>query len=774
MTVDLYSNIPAELRLLPNWVLWKYLPKKGSDKPVKMPFQPNGILAKVNNPSTWVTFDEAFNAFQMGGYEGLGFVFTNTEYAGIDLDDAHGDALIIEHQLKIFNEFDSYSEVSPSGNGLHIIVKGSVPRGKRRSNVEIYSTSRFFTMTGNVYSNRNTIADRQELLSILWENLGGHNETNDYEVIDEDEQESDEVIIERATNAINGDKFIKLYDGRWREVFPHIPLDQGPSEADFALVDIIAFYTQNLAQISRIFYNSALGKRDKVKRKDYMQRMLKRSFDNKPLPIDFDSLQNAVTQKLNGVVAQRLEPVAHNGLDVGSNPTSPTNFEYTPPPGLMGDIARFIYDASPRQAAEISIAAAISLMAGVCGKAYNISGTGLNMYVLTLAKTGRGKEAAASGIDKIMNAVRKQVPTSSRFIGPGIINSGQSLIKHLNHTSDCFLSVLGEFGVTIDRISSPFASSADKALYQNLLDLYNKSGYGQSIKASIYSKKEDSTTATMSPAVSIFGESTHKLFYSALNEDMIAAGLLPRFLIIEYNGKREYLNKKSHLVEPQLPLIQNMSALIAHCETIIHSNKVINVQTDEDAQRLLDDLDKSSTDNINNAHDDVIAELWNRAHMKVLRLSALIAVGVNPFTPVITVEHAKWALDLVQNDIRMLTSRFEAGEVGKHTGENKQVKEVLRMVKEFYTRDWDYHKKYFKEEKMHQRRVMPLTYFSRRLQGVAIFNDGKTKASVAINQTLKTLCERDIIREVPKTQSRNDFNTEQICYILNDMTVLDQ
>lgn len=774
MTVDLYSNIPAELRLLPNWVLWKYLPKKGSDKPVKMPFQPNGILAKVNNPSTWVTFDEAFNAFQMGGYEGLGFVFTNTEYAGIDLDDAHGDALIIEHQLKIFNEFDSYSEVSPSGNGLHIIVKGSVPRGKRRSNVEIYSTSRFFTMTGNVYSNRNTIADRQELLSILWENLGGHNETNDYEVIDEDEQESDEVIIERATNAINGDKFIKLYDGRWREVFPHIPLDQGPSEADFALVDIIAFYTQNLAQISRIFYNSALGKRDKVKRKDYMQRMLKRSFDNKPLPIDFDSLQNAVTQKLNGVVAQRLEPVAHNGLDVGSNPTSPTNFEYTPPPGLMGDIARFIYDASPRQAAEISIAAAISLMAGVCGKAYNISGTGLNMYVLTLAKTGRGKEAAASGIDKIMNAVRKQVPTSSRFIGPGIINSGQSLIKHLNHTSDCFLSVLGEFGVTIDRISSPFASSADKALYQNLLDLYNKSGYGQSIKASIYSKKEDSTTATMSPAVSIFGESTHKLFYSALNEDMIAAGLLPRFLIIEYNGKREYLNKKSHLVEPQLPLIQNMSALIAHCETIIHSNKVVNVQTDEDAQRLLDDLDKSSTDNINNAHDDVIAELWNRAHMKVLRLSALIAVGVNSFTPVITVEHAKWALDLVQNDIRMLTSRFEAGEVGKHTGENKQVKEVLRMVKEFYTRDWDYHKKYFKEEKMHQRRVMPLTYFSRRLQGVAIFNDGKTKASVAINQTLKTLCERDIIREVPKTQSRNDFNTEQICYILNDMTVLDQ
>jgi len=439
----------------------------------------------------------------------------------------------------------------------------------------------------------------------------------------------------------------------------------------------------------------------------------------------------------------------------------------------MGEIAQFIYDASPRQAPEISLAAAIGLMAGICGKAYNISGTGLNMYVLTLAKTGRGKEAAASGIDKLMNAIRMQVPTSSRFIGPGIINSGQSLIKHLNHTSDCFLSVLGEFGITIDKISSPFASSADKALYQNLLDLYNKSGHGQSIKASIYSKKEDSTSATMSPAVSILGESTHKLFYSALNEDMISAGLLPRFLIIEYNGKREYLNKNSYLAQPSFTLIEKLASLAAHCETVIHSQKVVNVQADDAAQKMLDDLDKSSTDNINAAYDDVIAELWNRAHMKVLRLSALIAVGVNPYQPLIIPDYVEWATNIVQHDIKMLSSKFEAGEIGKHTAENKQAKEIIRMVKDYYTRDWDYIKKYFKEEKMHKRRVMPLTYFSRRLQGIAIFNDGRTKPSVAINQCLQLMCDRDILREMPKTQSRKDFDTEQKCYVLNDMSILD-
>jgi hypothetical protein len=73
---------------------------------------------------------------------------------------------------------------------------------------------------------------------------------------------------------------------------------------------------------------------------------------------------------------------------------------------------------------------------------------------------------------------------------------------------------------------------------------------------------------------------------------------------------------------------------------------------------------------------------------------------------------------------------------------------------------------------MFQRGVIPLTYFSKRLSGLSVFNDGRVKASVAINQVLTTLCERDSIREVPKLQARNDFNTEQRCYIVNDTDLL--
>ena len=139
---------------------------------------------------------------------------------------------------------------------------------------------------------------------------------------------------------------------------------------------------------------------------------------------------------------------------------------------------------------------------------------------------------------------------------------------------------------------------------------------------------------------------------------------------------------------------------------------------------------------------------------------------------VILPSYVEWSLALVTNDINSLSSRFEAGEVGKHTGEIKQVKEVIRMINDYHKKDWDYIKKYSKSEKMYKAGVIPLTYFSSRLSGLNTFNDGRVKASVAINQTLQTLCDRDSIREVPKPQLAKDFGTSQKCYIIHDMDLL--
>ena len=139
-----FERIPSELKALKQWILWKREQLENS-KSTKIPYSTFHNLASVTNPNDWSTFDSVVATYNLGGFDGIGFVFTeNDPYTGIDLDDAEGDAVIYERQLKIFKEFSSYSELSPSGKGLHIIVKGKVESGRRKSKIEIYSAKRYF------------------------------------------------------------------------------------------------------------------------------------------------------------------------------------------------------------------------------------------------------------------------------------------------------------------------------------------------------------------------------------------------------------------------------------------------------------------------------------------------------------------------------------------------------------------------------------------------------------------------------------------------------
>jgi putative DNA primase/helicase len=80
-------------------------------------------------------------------------VFTKSDpYVGIDFDDCFNDETLAPTVLKFVGKLNSYTEFSPSGNGLHTIIKGGLPAGGLRHNkIEVYDTGRFFTVTGNMY-----------------------------------------------------------------------------------------------------------------------------------------------------------------------------------------------------------------------------------------------------------------------------------------------------------------------------------------------------------------------------------------------------------------------------------------------------------------------------------------------------------------------------------------------------------------------------------------------------------------------------------------------
>ncbi len=150
-----FDRIPSRMKRYHNWILYR-LEDQGREKPTKVPYGITGSRAKTNDPSTWSSFDEALSAFQRGGYAGLGFVFTGTPFVGVDIDgcvDPGTGAISPEAQdaVRILN---SYTELSQSGRGLHIIIEGKLPAGRRRNGVfEMYGegSPRYFAMTGNLY-----------------------------------------------------------------------------------------------------------------------------------------------------------------------------------------------------------------------------------------------------------------------------------------------------------------------------------------------------------------------------------------------------------------------------------------------------------------------------------------------------------------------------------------------------------------------------------------------------------------------------------------------
>jgi len=243
-----------------------------------------------------------------------------------------------------------------------------------------------------------------------------------------------------------------------------------------------------------MFLASELGRRDKAKRPDYVGYMLNKCFDRMLPPVDLDGLNNQLREAIEArkrAEMQNLVEINDRVENTGEDIVDPG--KYLPPPGLLGEIAQFIYRQSPRPIPEIALAGAIGLMSGIVGRSFNVSNTGLNQYVMLLAPTGIGKEAMARGSDKLINACSAKVPACREFIGPSSIASAPALLKYMAKGPKSFVSVVGEFGLYLQQLGAENAAPHMKELRKLFLDLYNKSGQGSIMRQSVYADSDKNT-----------------------------------------------------------------------------------------------------------------------------------------------------------------------------------------------------------------------------------------------------------------------------------------
>jgi hypothetical protein len=254
------GNIPAKLKAIPQWVVWRYEWSDEKDKWDKPPMcVRTGKRASSTDPKTWCNFDTALAAYRKGGWDGIGIVLTaGLGIVGIDLDKCRDrrTKAIEPWAREIIDKAGSYTEISPSGTGIRIIAQAAKPEGRcRKGKVEMYATGRYLTITGqHLDGSPRSVVARPKTIKRLHAELfpppepaaaPGPAPSNEGHL-------DDDALIEKAKAAKNGDKFARLWAGDASGYPSH-------SEAVLALCGLLAFWTGgNHERIDRLFRRSGL------------------------------------------------------------------------------------------------------------------------------------------------------------------------------------------------------------------------------------------------------------------------------------------------------------------------------------------------------------------------------------------------------------------------------------------------------------------------------------------------------------------------------------
>lgn len=269
MTKFFPDGLPQELKDNGRWCVWRYETREGSAKPTKCPYNPRtGGGAMSNNPSTFTSYQEAENALERGRYDGLGVgVFDGL--CAVDIDHCiAADGTPSPLAVDIVSTMESYTETSPSGQGVRIFFRASGFNYDKsryylmnaKQGLEIYvsgATNKFLTVTGNSepWAGPFPICQRVEALQAVLDKYMVRPARTVPEATRAPQAPldlSDAEVIAKAHNARNGAAFAALWNGDISAFPSH-------SEADMALCNALAFWTGcNAGQMDRLFRSSGL------------------------------------------------------------------------------------------------------------------------------------------------------------------------------------------------------------------------------------------------------------------------------------------------------------------------------------------------------------------------------------------------------------------------------------------------------------------------------------------------------------------------------------
>lgn len=655
------KNLPPEFEYLP-FILWRA--EEGEDGRIeKKPISPKtGQYCDVTDEAHHKTLKECEYIHTQGKYKtsGIGVVFTGEGYYGIDLDHVYEEGGNKEIAEDFLRNFSTYSEYSPSKTGLHIYGFGYLPDGPRRKeNIEFYDSGRFFTVTGDRINGAKMLLEPDALKRMYKKYMQSEKPKKPRKETHQGKPLKKEDLIYHISESSSGDSFQRLMSGDFGAY-------ASQSEADAALCMILASWTNKDARkIDEIFRTSQLM-RDK-----WDQKHSKDGRTYGQMTIDSAIL------KCNWVYTDAIPRVIKKE-DLEEKlpeeyPVLPVEIK-----GLAGKLSQFMDLRAIHPQPILHVGAALAMLGTLLGrKIKSASGLRTNIYVLSLAPTGAGKEHARSVIDRVLTN-----SGAVHYLGGDDIASDTGLLAALAEQPSLLL-MLDEFGYMAQQFLNPRAAGFKASIVEVLLSIYGKSSTAYHGKM-YANRKERPQVRIEQPSLCLYCTSTPESFWPAIRQNSVHDGFLNRFLVFNSPDpfppfvEREDIAVPEFMVEPVRTLARIPEPMINRMIEGYAMNPVPNPKVITDSPSAKECFLSYRDLYLKHAKEDaVMASLWKRAEEQAIKISLILAGSERQDS--ISGEQAETGCKVAKFCIEnMLT------QISDHLAENQHeanLKKVLRIIR---------------------------------------------------------------------------------------------
>lgn len=430
------------------------------------------------------------------------------------------------------------------------------------------------------------------------------------------------------------------------------------------------------------------------------------------------------------------------------------------PPGFVGKIAQYLYCHSPSPVPEYAIAASVGFFAGICGRGWIYSGTGLNHDIIVLGESGTGKNIVHQGIANIGRQL-SGTPIAT-FIINAKMASAPALLKNVA-ANPCFLQLIGEVGKMYRAYSKSKHGDTLDELFTVKLDLWERSGPDGSAVGIMYSNPDKNVqpVGVTGIAHSTLGESTPSVFYGALTTDMMNDGLLSRLWIIEYEGADPEFNEH-RLHEMPNEWINYLSNLVRAASGRLNQQPIDH--SDAAAALIREFALECRDEKLNAGRDPAQRQLWVRAYEKVIRLAALLAVADNYLFPVVQVEHVEWAIGMLRHANLTVQRRVCDGDISDDADHARE-EMILQRCRRWLTEP----RKDPKEEKLRTHGTITRRFLQQEVCSKDLFKKHRLGGVAVFNLTIRSLVENGYFVKVKEDKAWEDYSVRGECWRVVDL-----